>query len=182
MRLPRKGSFVEIYSLSHQCWFLDGQVIDTARESGVMDGVSVIAGCTKIVYDHGKYITWVEIPRLTELVRQSGRPHPPKAWAGHLTERWFGFWWAWRYFELQNGALLFWASKDDRSAEPAGKIHLQGLQWERNAVSIKLTSQTNEHHFQDSTDTFVAALRAHVAFSEEDQLYRQGAAEPQHLL
>jgi len=181
VRLFRKGSFVEIYSCSQQRWFLDGEVIDIAWQSGVMDGVSVSAGSTKIVYGHGMYFKWVESQRLTELVRQSSRPHPPEALAGHLTEAKQGRWWAWCYFRLQKGALQWWDTKEASSAEPAGKIHLQGLQLERKGLCIKLTSQTKEHHFQAQSaqwvDTFIAALRANVDFCEEDQLFRQGAGE-----
>lgn len=181
VRLFQKGSFVEIYSGSQQCWFTDGEVTEIAWESGVMDGVLVSAGSTKIVYGHGMHFKWVESHRLTELVRPSGRPSPPDVLVGNLTQARRGRWWAWCYFRLQKGALLWWDTEDESSAKPAGKIHLQGLRLEQRGLCIKLASQTTEHQFQAQSaqwaDTFVAALWAHAAWCEEDQLCRQGAGD-----
>merc|ERR1719356_1181827 len=63
------GSFVEIYSSSHEQWFADGEVVDICWESDIRDNVPVPAGSSKITYGQGKYFQWVEIQRLHDTVR-----------------------------------------------------------------------------------------------------------------
>lgn len=182
VRIFPRGSMVEIYSASRQQWFIDGEVVEVAWESGIRDKVPVSAGSTKIVYGQGRYFKWVSSRRLHETVRLSSRPERPKSLTGHVMLEKTCFpleWWSWSYFLIDKGVLQWWETEEVAHArtKPVGVVKLSGIQLDREGLCIKLRADGNSDTYcfkaqPDSAGQFVQALWAHSKFvEEEDKLF-----------
>lgn len=179
VRIFPRGSFVEIYSGSQRQWYLDGEVVDIAWESSIVDGIRFSAGSSKVVYGSGKHFKWVELHRLEELVRPSRRPQQPKPVVGYVlmeVRSWLGGWWKWTYFQLSKGDLQWWASEEDASAGqmPEGTMKLLGARPEKEVLCIKLITPfanlTLKEKSGERADRLISSIKSHASYCEEDLL------------
>merc|ERR1740123_2076045 len=82
----RPGDLVEINSLQHGQWMLDGEVAEVLSETVLESGVQIPAGSIRVVFQNATQFEWVATPQLEENVRPSHRPRPPKPCMGALNK------------------------------------------------------------------------------------------------
>merc|ERR1712238_607022 len=149
-----KGDVVEVLSTSTGKWHDDGIVLQVLDAPEKQDGLDLLAGSVKIQYQNDHRLKWVPPCHLSQCLRKSQRPRPPKALTGELYKETHSFFAEWhkRYFQLKRGWLQWWVSREDaaQGIKPNGQLDLQGMELGAAATvfSLRTTSSKGRvYHF-----------------------------------
>lgn len=175
----RPGDMVEIYSLQHKQWILDGEVVEAVSETCRDGDAEVLAGSIKVVFKNATFFQWVALQQMEEYVRPSLRPKPPKPIAGVLqkqTHCLFPYWHE-RYVEVNKGFMLWWENEEQaRSGEPAkGSFYLLGLRLDRKyAAGFSVGAETTPgiaYYFstdsEEKTAEWAESISMHSDYCED---------------
>lgn len=162
IKLWTKGDCVEVYSVKHQKWFNDAEIVEVVTETCVREGYRVNAGSMKVVYENGTRFKWVAAQEMDQFLRPSNRPKPVQPRLGDLMKETYWLFvprWNKLYVEMHKGFLQWWNTREEaqKRAKPQGSIYLLGLELQLEGTTFKLRS--------DSTQ---GALFTFQAMSEEE--------------
>lgn len=185
VKIYAKGDVVEIFSNSHQKWFLDGEVVQVVKDGGRIDGFQVRAGSMKVLYNNGGTFRWVPPQEVADSLRPSPRPRPPEPLIGMLALQeasWFTMKWTNMYVELHKGFLQWWHSRADATSgkKPLGSFYLLGLQEDEQGNRFKFKADstgglnfTFQAESAEQVEVWVSALWSHAGYCEEACEYYQ---------
>lgn len=160
VKLYSSGDLVELYSIAHQRWMLDGEVTEVLGETAHRGGMKIRAGSMKVVYASASRFQWVA-PQQIELLRPSRRRRsmrPPAAdrRSGELQimdDEWWISRWNKQYVDVRKGLMRWWDSKElaKSGEEENGSLNLLGLEVQVEGSVLRLkTSSTCDAIFSFS--------------------------------
>jgi len=176
-----KGELVDIWSASENKWFTDG-VIEEVRDkaSTSHEGKPLPAGCAKIVYNNGSRGKWLQPEALNDrnVVKPSIKPPHFTGFMKKETHNLLSEWHD-RYFEMRDGFLTWWISKEDAKAgtKPQCSLELVKLQMKAAGSTTKFSIRTassrgvvynfdtNVTAGRHSVEEWANALKQHAAFA-----------------
>jgi len=179
-----KGDYVQVYSSTAKSWMDDGLVVDILTESANIDGLSLAPGTAKIQYAKGQRYKWVTPEQQKEHLKPSKRPKVPNPLKGELLKETHNFITEWhvRHFELSQGFLQWWMTKEDavKGKKPNTTIELTGLQLRREDTKFYLRTGASKgvvYAFDATTmsgaTAWITSLQDHSKYCTQMRTYLQ---------